>query len=155
MVKVTQLAQKLKLNGKTIIHAVGKRKLAVARVYVKEGNGRITINGTPLNLWGTPILRARIQEVLEIAKAYAEDELNKYDIKILASSGGLISQAEAIRVGIARALSYLFGAELKKIFESYDKYLIVYDPRRCEPHRSNQRGASEEGSRRHKQRSKR
>ncbi len=155
MVKVQELAEKLKFDKEVIIHAVGKRKLARARVYVKSGSGKITINGVPLKYWGTPILRSRIQEVLEIARAYLGDELNKYDIKIIANSGGLVSQAEAIRNGIARALSYMFGSEVKKIFENYDKYLIIWDPRRCEPHRSNQKGASSEGSRRHKQRSKR
>ena len=136
-----------------IIHTVGKRKEAVARVFVyPNGKGNIRINEKPLELWGTEVLRCRILEPIILVRDAID--LNQYDIYVNVRGGGLSGQAEAIRLGIAKALVEL-NRKLRKVFEEYDKYLLVRDPRRCEPHHSSGKGASSRGSRRHKQRSKR
>lgn len=82
------------------INAVGRRKAAVARVYVDEGTGVITINKRPLEeYFPNPILQFIVKQplnTLEVAE--------KYDIKINLVGGGYKGQAEAVRLGIARAL---------------------------------------------------
>jgi small subunit ribosomal protein S9 len=136
-----------------IIHTVGKRKEAVARVFVyPNGKGNIRINEKPLELWGTEVLRCRILEPIFLVRDAID--LNQYDIYVNVRGGGLSGQAEAIRLGIARALVEL-NRKFRKFFEEYDRYLLIRDPRRCEPHHSSGKGASSHGSRRHSQRSKR
>lgn len=136
------------------IHTVGRRKEAVARVFVyPEGKGKITINNKPLEFWGTEILRWRIREPLILVRDAID--LSNYDIHVNVRGSGIVSQAEAIRLGIARALTKIGKSKVEKIFEKYDRFLLVADPRKCEPHHSSGKGASSRGSRRHKQRSKR
>jgi len=131
---------------------VGKRRLAIARALVKAGTGKVFINSKPLELWGTDILRMWIREPLILAG----DEAKNVDIEVNVKGGGIVGQAEAIRQAIAKGLvSFLKSKKLKEKFMEYDRNLLVYDPRRNEPHHSSGKGASKRGSRRHKQRSKR
>lgn len=82
------------------INALGRRKSAVARVYVKEGSGKITINKKDLEtFFPNPLLQYVVKQPL--AKLGVED---KYDIKINLQGGGYTGQSEAARLGIARAL---------------------------------------------------
>ncbi len=82
------------------INALGRRKAAVARVYVKEGSGRITINKKDLeSYFPNPLLQYVVKQPL--AKLGVEE---KYDIKINLHGGGYTGQSEAARLGIARAL---------------------------------------------------
>lgn len=131
---------------------VGKRRLAVARALVKAGTGKIFINSKPLELWGTDVLRMWIREPLILAG----DAVKNVDIEVNVKGGGIVGQAEAIRQAIAKGLvSYFKDKKLKAKYMQYDRNLLVYDPRRNEPHHSSGKGASKRGSRRHKQRSKR
>ncbi|MEM0333428.1 MAG: 30S ribosomal protein S9 [Candidatus Aenigmatarchaeota archaeon] len=135
-----------------IVLEVGKRRLAVARALVKAGTGKVFINSKPLEFWGTDVLRMWIREPLILAG----DSIKNIDIEVNVKGGGIVGQAEAIRQAIAKGLvSYLKDKKLKEKFMKYDRNLLVYDPRRNEPHHSSGRGASKRGSRRHKQRSKR
>ena len=82
------------------INAIGRRKASVARVYLTKGGGNITINGKDLSNY-FPMQNIQ-NSVTEPLKVY---ELEKqYDIKINVSGGGFKGQAEAIRLGISRAL---------------------------------------------------
>ena len=82
------------------INAVGRRKAAVARVYVKEGNGEITVNKRPLaDYFPNPILQYIVKQPLSTL-----DVAEKYDIKVNLVGGGYKGQAEALRLAIARAL---------------------------------------------------
>ena len=82
------------------INAVGRRKAAIARVFVKEGTGVITINNRALeNYFPNPILQYIVKQPLALL-----DVLEKYDIKVNLVGGGYTGQAEALRLGIARAL---------------------------------------------------
>ncbi|MBP5758192.1 MAG: 30S ribosomal protein S9 [Bacteroidales bacterium] len=82
------------------INALGRRKAAVARVYVSEGAGKITINGRDLEVYfPSSILQFVVKQPL--AKL---DVLEKYDIKVNLDGGGSKGQAEALRLAIARAL---------------------------------------------------
>ena len=132
-----------------IILATGKRKTAVARARVKPGLGRVTINDIPLDLWQPEYVRIKIREPLLLANELSQ----KVDIKVNVRSGGISSQADAIRQAIARGMVEFFNDEkLKKIYLEYDRNLLVYDSRRTEPHKPSR---SKKGARRHKQRSKR
>ncbi|MGM9827408.1 MAG: 30S ribosomal protein S9 [Muribaculaceae bacterium] len=82
------------------VNAVGRRKAAVARVIVKEGNGAITINKRPLEVYfPSSILQYIIKQPLETL-----DVLGNYDIHVNLDGGGFKGQAEALRLAIARAL---------------------------------------------------
>ena len=82
------------------VNSVGRRKAAVARVILKEGNGQITINHRPLEVYfPSSILQFIVKQpltVLEVA--------DKYDIRVNLDGGGFKGQAEALRLAIARAL---------------------------------------------------
>jgi len=134
---------------KEIILTTGKRKTAVARTRIKTGTGFIVINGIPLNLWKPEDVRLKIREPLLLAG----DIVNKVDMSVNVRGGGITSQADAIRQSIAKALVEYFDDEnLKKKYLEYERNLLVYDPRRTEPHKPSR---SRKGARRHKQRSKR
>ncbi|MBR1426659.1 MAG: 30S ribosomal protein S9 [Paludibacteraceae bacterium] len=83
-----------------VVNALGRRKAAVARVYVSEGAGKITINGRDLEAYfPSSILQFVVKQPL--AKL---DATEKYDIKANLDGGGYKGQAEALRLAIARAL---------------------------------------------------
>lgn len=82
------------------VNAVGRRKAAVARVILKEGNGTITINKRPLEVYfPSSILQYIVKQPLSLL-----DVTEKYDIHVNLDGGGYKGQAEALRLGIARAL---------------------------------------------------
>lgn len=132
-----------------IILATGKRKTAVARTTIRAGIGKVMINGKPLDLWEPEYTRLRIREPLLLAGNITQ----KVDIRVNVRGGGINSQADAIRQSIAKGMVEFFNDEkLKNIYLEYDRGLLVYDPRRTEPHKPSR---SSKGARRHKQRSKR
>ena len=82
------------------INAVGRRKAAVARVFVSEGKGEIVINKRNLDKYfPSPILQFIVKQPLSTLEA-----IEKYDIKVNLKGGGYKGQAEALRLAIARAL---------------------------------------------------
>ncbi len=82
------------------IHALGRRKAAVARVYLVAGNGNVTINGRSLeDYFKEESLRYIVNQPLVLAQAEG-----KFDIKVTVVGGGIKGQAEAIRLGVSRAL---------------------------------------------------
>ncbi len=82
------------------INAVGRRKAAVARIYVNEGKGEITINKRTLEKYfPSPILQFIVKQPLSTLEV-----VEKYDIKVNLQGGGYKGQAEALRLAIARAL---------------------------------------------------
>jgi small subunit ribosomal protein S9 len=125
-------------------HKEGRRKTAKARATVTEGEGELRINSRPLNTWQkTP--RQRIKEPLTIA---GESVIEEVDIDVNVNGGGIQSQAEAIRMAIARALvEYTGDKDLERDFREYDRNMMVEDPRRTETRKPSQ---SSKGAR-HKQ----
>jgi small subunit ribosomal protein S9 len=82
------------------IHAVGRRKTSIARVYVKPGNGNITVNGKDYKeFFPTVMLQKTLEEAFELTLTNG-----KFDVYINCNGGGVRGQAEASRHGIARAL---------------------------------------------------
>ncbi len=83
-----------------VIHAIGRRKTSVARVYVQEGKGNIVINNKPLSeYFPTAIMQYKVEQPFTVV-----EEKGNYDVKVNVDGGGLTGQAEAIRLGISRAL---------------------------------------------------
>ena len=81
-------------------HAIGRRKTSVARVYLKEGMGSVTVNHRELNnYFATAMLQYKVNQPFAITET-----LGKYDVKVNVEGGGITGQAEAIRLGISRAL---------------------------------------------------
>jgi len=98
--------------------AVGKRKTSKARVVISEGKGRVRINNTPIQLHEPWIAREKIMESLRLAGDYAD----KVDIKAKTQGGGVMSQAEAVRMGIAQGLvKYTRSKRLRSRYMEYDR----------------------------------
>ncbi len=112
---------------------IGKRKRAVAKASVKEGTGKIRINKIPLDVYQPELLKMKIMEPIVLA---GEDKIKKVDIDVVVKGGGISGQAEAVRQAIARAIVKVTKSEsIKKKFMEYDRSMLVFDPRRTEPHK--------------------
>jgi small subunit ribosomal protein S9 len=83
------------------INAIGRRKASVARVYVSNGTGNIKINGREYKEY-FPLLHISAHVIAPLLEL---DVLNQYDVKVNVSGGGFRGQSEAIRLGIARAMT--------------------------------------------------
>jgi small subunit ribosomal protein S9 len=94
-------------------YATGKRKDAVARVWVKPGSGKITVNGRDLEQYFVrPVLRMVINQPFEVA-----DRKDQLDVVCTVAGGGLSGQAGAVRHGISKALT-LFEPELRPVLKN-------------------------------------
>ena len=83
-------------------YATGKRKSSIARVWIKPGNGKITVNGRDQEVYfARPVLRLIIRQPFEAA-----DRVDSYDVVCTVKGGGLSGQAGAVRHGISKALTY-------------------------------------------------
>jgi small subunit ribosomal protein S9 len=102
--------QKLDKMGRA--YATGKRKNAVARVWIKPGSGKIVVNDRDILVYfARPVLRMVLQQPLVMA---ARD--GQYDVMVTVAGGGLSGQAGAVRHGISKALTY-FEPELRAILK--------------------------------------
>lgn len=89
-------------------YATGKRKEAIARVWIAPGNGRITINERDIDVYfGRPVLRMIIRQPFGIT-----ENQDKFDVTVTVHGGGNSGQASAIKHGISKALTY-FAAETR------------------------------------------
>jgi small subunit ribosomal protein S9 len=85
---------------KNLAYGTGRRKTAVARVFLREGNGKITVNGkTPEEYYPTELMAQNIKRPLEVT-----DNLSRFDLLITVSGGGVAGQSDACKHGISRAL---------------------------------------------------
>ncbi len=108
-----------------IVNATGRRKSAVARIYLSEGKGNITINNRELGQYFTTTqLQYIVKQPLSIL-----DSVEKYDIKVNLDGGGFKGQAEALRLAIARALVKV-NVENKPLLKKNG--FLTRDPREVE-----------------------
>jgi small subunit ribosomal protein S9 len=92
--------QKLDAEGRA--YATGKRKNAIARVWIKPGKGQATVNGKALDVYfARPVLRMILNQPLVVSQ-----RTTQYDVIVTVAGGGLSGQAGAVRHGIAKALTY-------------------------------------------------
>ena len=121
-----------------VVHTSGKRKTAIARATLRSGKGRVRINSKPVEFYQPELARLKIKEPIELAGKQA----NRVDINVNVEGGGVLGQAEASRTAIARGIVQWFDDEkLQKLFQNYDRALLVNDTRRKEPKHPMGRGA--------------
>jgi small subunit ribosomal protein S9 len=112
----------------------GRRKRSVARVFLRPGSGKITVNGRDLNhYFPTEAGRVPVRTALLVVEM-----ADRFDVLILANGGGVAGQAGAIKMGIARALVE-FNAELRPALKKAG--LLTRDPREHERKKYGQKGA--------------
>jgi len=117
-----------------VVNTVGRRKAAVARVYVKSGKGDITINDRPLETYfPLEILQYVVKQPLLVT-----EQAGSYDIAINLDGGGIKGQAEAARLGIARALCEI-DAEMRPVLKKNG--FMTRDSREVERKKPGQPGA--------------
>merc|ERR1712134_226674 len=125
-------------TGMESVQTFGRKKTAIAVAYCKRGRGIIKINGCPIELVEPETLRYKVYEpILLLGSA----RFSTVDIRIRVKGGGFTSQIYAIRQAIAKSVvayyqKYVDEAqkkEIKELLVSYDRSLLVADPRRCEP----------------------
>jgi small subunit ribosomal protein S9 len=114
--------QKIDAQGRA--YATGKRKDAVARVWIKPGPGQIIVNDKPVETYfARPVLRMILQQPLHVA-----DRAGQYDIIVTVNGGGLSGQAGAVRHGLAKALTHyepeLRGALKREGFLTRDARVV-------------------------------
>lgn len=116
------------------VHKIGRRKTAVARIYLSKGKGEITINKREFkNYFTTSTLQYKVQQPLQLT-----DNLTSYDIKVNVFGGGVTGQAEAIRLAITRALVSI-NEEDKALLKPHG--LLTRDPRMVERKKFGQKKA--------------
>ncbi|MEA1784569.1 30S ribosomal protein S9 [Arenibacter sp. GZD96] len=117
-----------------ITHKIGRRKTAVARVYLSQGNGIITINKRELkDYFPTSTLQYKVKQPFTLTN----NEAN-FDVKVNVFGGGITGQAEAIRLAISRALCEL-DVENRSILKP--EGLLTRDPRMVERKKFGQKKA--------------
>ena len=116
------------------LHKIGRRKTAVARVYLSEGKGNITINKRELtNYFTTPVLQYKVKQPLVLT-----DNETSFDIKVNVFGGGITGQAEAIRLALSRAMVEI-NEEHRLILKP--EGLMTRDPRMVERKKFGQKKA--------------
>ncbi len=117
-----------------IVHKSGIRKSSIARATAKEGSGIVRINNVLLENYAPKVAQMKIKEPLLLAGK----ESDSVDIKVNVKGGGYMSQAEAVRLAIGRALAeFTKSKKLKETFIEYDRQLVVADVRRKEMYKPN------------------
>ena len=116
-------------------HGTGRRKTSVARVYLREGNGKITVNGKPVDEYFVDAISVyTVKQPLVLTETS-----DKYDVLINVVGGGVKGQAGACRHGIARALCDENDEAYRKIL--HDAGFMTRDPRMVERKKYGRRGA--------------
>lgn len=109
----------------TTLHTLGRRKKAVARIYMQPGTGKITVNGRTIeDYFPTEILRIIINQPFVVA-----DKVGVFDVNVNVASGGITGQAGAVRLGISRALVE-YDTELRPALKA--EGFMTRDPRMVE-----------------------
>jgi small subunit ribosomal protein S9 len=116
------------------IHKIGRRKTSIARVYLKEGKGDITINNRALNnYFGTGTLMYKVNQPMQLT-----DNDNKFDIMVHVNGGGITGQAEAIRMALSRAMCEI---DPENRLTLKPEGLLMRDPRMVERKKYGQKKA--------------
>jgi len=120
------------------VQTFGRKKTSVAVAYCKRGRGLVKINGCPIEFVQPELIRVKALEPILLLGA---NRFSTVDIRVRVSGGGYTAQIYAIRQAIAKALVAFYQKyvdetskkEIKDILLSYDRNLLVSDPRRREP----------------------
>lgn len=117
-----------------VTNTSGRRKTAVARVYLKKGTGEITVNGKDYKVYfPVPTLQYYVEQSLNLSKVR-----NDYDVTVNVQGGGITGQSQAVRLGIAKALVEI-NPEYKSALRA--EGLMTRDPRMVERKKFGQKKA--------------
>lgn len=121
-----------------IINTSGKRKTAIARATIRPGKGVVRVNSVPLEIYPNEMARMKISEpILLYPKA-----IEGLDVAIDVHGGGIMGQAEAVRTALARGIiRWHNDPQIKDLFLTYDRTLLVNDSRQKESKKPHGRGA--------------
>lgn len=118
-----------------VINALGRRKAAVARIYISDGKGNITINGRELkSYFPSELLQYVVTQPLVLT-----ENVGKYDIKVNLNGGGTKGQAEALRLAVARGLCKIDLEANRRVLK--ENGLLTRDPREVERKKPGRPGA--------------
>ncbi|KAG8929414.1 40S ribosomal protein S16 [Tulasnella sp. 418] len=128
------------------VQTFGKKKTATAVAVARQGKGLVRVNGQPIGLVRPETLRYKLYEPILVV---GEEKLSDIDVRVRSRGGGHTSQVYAVRQAIAKALVAYYAKyydaasalELKRELVSYDRALLIADPRRAEPKKFGGRGA--------------
>ncbi|MEA1914061.1 MAG: 30S ribosomal protein S9 [Campylobacterota bacterium] len=117
------------------VYATGKRKSAIAKVWLENGTGEVTVNGVSLDVWlgGHEAIKKRVRQPLEVAKQ--ETSVN---VVVKTLGGGYSAQADAVRHGITRAL-VAYDEQFRAVLKPYG--LLTRDARAVERKKPGRRKA--------------
>jgi small subunit ribosomal protein S9 len=108
-----------------VINTLGRRKTSVARVYLMKGTGKVTVNKRDYkDFFTVAVLQSKVEQPFNLT-----DTVGQYDVKVNVAGGGVNGQAEAIRLGIARALVKV-SEDMKPLLKA--EGLMTRDPRMVE-----------------------
>jgi small subunit ribosomal protein S9 len=114
-----------------VTNTSGKKKTAIARATIREGEGRVRVNSRPVELVDPELARLKMLEPFRIA---SDDLREAVDVTVTVEGGGVMGQADATRTAIARGLvEHTNDAELRDAFMEFDRSLLVNDVRQSEP----------------------
>ena len=114
-----------------VTNTSGKKKTAVARATISEGEGRVRIDSQPVELVDPELAQLKMLEPFRIADEELRDDI---DVDVSVEGGGVMGQADAARTAIARGLvDFTNDAELRDAFMEFDRSLLVNDVRQSEP----------------------
>jgi small subunit ribosomal protein S9 len=121
-----------------IINTSGKRKTAIARATIRPGKGVVRVNSVPLEIYPNEMARMKISEPILLYPKAVEG----LDVAIDVHGGGIMGQAEAVRTALARGIiRWHNDPQIKDLFLSYDRTLLVNDSRQKESKKPHGRGA--------------
>jgi len=113
-----------------VTNTSGKKKTAIARATVSDGEGLVRINSKPVELVEPEMARLKMLEPFRIVDGVRDD----VDVDVSVQGGGFAGQADAVRTAIARGLVQHSGdAELRDAYREFDRSLLVNDVRQSEP----------------------
>ena len=109
----------------SVINTIGRRKTSVARIYMSEGKGKVTVNKREYtDYFATDVLQYKVNQPFQLT-----DTVGKFDVKVNVKGGGVNGQVEAVRLAISRALVE-YNEENKPLLKA--ESLMTRDPRMVE-----------------------
>ncbi len=116
-----------------MIQTSGSRKRSVARLTLKPGKGMVRINGKMIDVYEPQLARLKLQEPLILAG----DVASKVHMDIKVTGGGVMSQVDAVRQAMGRALAAFGGEKVRRALADYDRSFLVADTRFKETRKPN------------------